>query len=68
MVVKETAAALLAEWRAAERRRDALMPGTLEHERAAAECDLLAQRYQERVADHAEDRRDLVPLAATDQD
>ena len=68
MVVDGTAAALLAEWRAAERRRDASMPGTLEHERAAAECDTLAQRYGETQADHAEDARDLGSLATADPD
>jgi hypothetical protein len=48
MVVEQpTAARLLEQWRAAERRRDTLMPGSAEHDTAAAECDLLAEAYRD---------------------
>lgn len=50
MVVEEPTAAQFVElWRAAERRRDALMPGSTAHEMAAAECDALAAAYREHL-------------------
>jgi hypothetical protein len=50
MVVEEpTAAQLLELWRAAERRRDALVPGSIAHEMAAAECEALATAYRQLV-------------------
>jgi hypothetical protein len=50
MVVEEpTAAQLLEQWRAAERRRDALAPGTAEHRRAVAECEERATAYRDFV-------------------
>ncbi len=50
MVVEEpTAAQLLELWRAAERRRDALVPGSMAHEMANAECKALSTAYRHLV-------------------
>lgn len=58
MVVEQpTAAQLLDQWRAAERRRDALMQGSIEHDIAAAECDAVAAAYREMFDERREPER-----------
>jgi hypothetical protein len=67
MVVEgPTTAQLLEQWRAAERRRNALMPGSMEYEMAAAECDALAAAYRAHVDDRLAAARQLLGRDAGD--
>jgi hypothetical protein len=67
VVDRPTAARLLADWRAVERRRDALTPGSTEHQAAVAECDALARAYRMLLDTQRRERRQLAGFATDDQ-
>jgi hypothetical protein len=52
-------AEVLAAWRDAERRLDELAPGTGEWHAARLQADDLAAEYQRRIAERADEARDL---------